>query len=62
MLGTNDMLFMCLRFLFLGAASVHIIAGIWFATACTNKALVKSDTDLSCSKDSWATHQSKCSS
>lgn len=52
------MLLMSLRFLFLGAASVHFIAGVWFANACTNKALVQKDMNI-CVSHSWAKHQSK---
>lgn len=37
---------------------MHCVAGVWFATACTNKALVRKGEDV-CEKKSWAKHQGK---
>lgn len=57
-LGTNTMLLMSVRFLFMGAVTVHCIAGVWFATACANKTLVMKGEEV-CEADSWAKHQGK---
>ena len=56
---TSTALLMSVRFLFIGAASIHFIAGVWYAAACSNKALLDKRQDKICDSESWAAHQSK---
>ena len=54
-LGTNTMLLMSLRFVFLSSLSVHVIAGVWYSLACYNKVMATLSTGV-CKSDSWARH------
>ncbi len=57
-LSSNTILLKFLRLAFLAAVSVHFVAGLWFVTACANRAVVKKGEEL-CLKNSWTKDQSE---